>query len=290
MITSIAARVKKNWKSGLTVALVSIPLSVSLAVASESTPTVGIITAVWAGIVASLLGGSNYNIVGPTGALSGVLASYAILHGSASLAMVAIVAGVFTLVAGLLKLERYLVFVPASTIHGFTLGVAFIIAFNQFNFAFGLSGLVKHERFILNVIESFRHIGAISWGTFLVFVAFLVALLLFARFTPKLPGAITLTPIGILLGYLSFKGSLPFALQTLGAKFPDISSTLFVAPHFYFAPSLVTAGITVALVAILETMISARIADGMTGTKHQKRKEIFGLGAANIVSGFFKSM
>ena len=127
MIKNIFSKIKFNWKSGITVALVSIPLSVSLAVASQSSPVEGIITAIWAGLVASLFGGSNYNIVGPTGALSGLLAAYALMHGSSSLAMLAIMCGVFILLAYVFKLERYLFFIPASTVHGFTLGVAFII-------------------------------------------------------------------------------------------------------------------------------------------------------------------
>ena len=84
---SIVSKIKANWQSGLTVSLVSIPLSVSLAVASNSTPTAGIITAIWAGLMTSLFGGSNYNIVGPTGALSGILAAYALTHGASALSM-----------------------------------------------------------------------------------------------------------------------------------------------------------------------------------------------------------
>lgn len=276
---------RANWKSGVTVALVSIPLSVSLAVASGASPVVGIITAIWAGLVASIWGGSNFNIVGPTGALSGILAAYALLHGAESLAVLAVVSGVFILLAWVFKLERYLVFVPASAIHGFTLGVAFIISLNQLNFAFGISGLPVHEKFIENVHESFAHIGSFSPVALLVFSIFLVALFAFMKFLPRVPGAIALSPIGIALGYFASNGSLPFTLETLGSKYPDMDAALFSLPAPHFDPSLIMAGFAVALVAILETLISAKIADGMTKTKHHKRKEVFGLGWANIVSG-----
>lgn len=282
---NIFSKIKSNWKSGLTVSLVSIPLSVSLAVASGTSPTVGIITAVWAGLFASIFGGSNFNIVGPTGALSGILAAYAIMHGADMLPMLALVTGVFVLISYFFKLERYLVLIPGSTVHGFTLGVAFIIGLNQFNFATGITGLTPHPRFIENVLESFRHIPQGSLSTFTVFVVFLTALFLITKYFKKIPAVIALAPIGIGLGFLSSKGMIPFVLQTLGQKFPTMSSAIIAVPKFSFDSSLIVAGITVAVVAILETMISAKIADVMTKTKHEKRKEMFGLGMANIASG-----
>ena len=161
-LSTMFSRMKNNWKSGVTVALVSIPLSISLAVASQTSPVVGIVTAIWAGLITSLFGGSNFNIVGPTGALSGILASYAIVHGAPSLAMVAIVSGIFILIAYVFQLEKYLKFIPSSAVHGFTLGVACIIALNQANFALGINGLEKHERFIDNLIETTRHLSQTS--------------------------------------------------------------------------------------------------------------------------------
>lgn len=290
MPKTVLGKIKSNWKSGITTMLVSIPLSVSLAVASQSTPTAGIITAVWAGLVASIFGGSNYNIVGPTGALSGILAAYALTHGADILPMLAIVVGVATLVAYLFKLERYLVFIPAGTIHGFTLGVAFIIALNQLNFATGLSGLPQHERFIENIIESLKYLHLASPITFIVFLCFLAGLFSFNRLAPKFPGIIILSVFGIFVGYLGQINAISLKLQTLGSKYADIKGALFSAWRFNLDSSLIITGIVVALIAILETMISAKIADGMTKTKHNKRKEMLGLGFANIASGIMGGM
>lgn len=284
-MNSIGKKIVTNWKSGLTVSLVSIPLSISLAVASGTTPIAGIITAIWAGLMASFFGGSNFNIFGPTGALSGIIAAYAIAHGAGTLPMLAVISGIFILVAFALKLERYLVFVPSSVIHGFTLGVAFIIGFGQFNAAFGIKGLEKHERFVSNLIESFTHLGKVSVAAAIVFMLFLAGLFVLRRLVPKVPGAIILSPIGILIGYLGVTGHLPFALDTLGNNYADLSGKLFLMPKFFFDMSLIGTGFTVALVAILETMLSAKIADGMTKTKHNGRKEMFGLGICNIASG-----
>lgn len=145
-------QVQKNWKAGLTVALVSLPLSISLAIAANATPVMGLITAVWAGLVAALFGGSNFNVVGPTGALSGILAAFAIQNGVEMLPLLAIASGLVVLLAYALRWDRYIIFIPSCVMHGFTLGVAFIIGLNQLNFALGLSGLSSHEKFILNVL------------------------------------------------------------------------------------------------------------------------------------------
>jgi SulP family sulfate permease len=276
---------KNNWKSGLTVALVSIPLSISLAVASGASPVDGIITAIWAGLFASIFGGSNFNIVGPTGALSGILATYAIIHGPGQLSIIAVIAGIFILLAYFLKLERYLVFVPASAIHGFTLGVAIIIALNQLNFATGIVNPVKHERLFDNVAETFRHVGQSDPMTLLVFVVFLGLLFAFLKYIPRVPAVIALTPFGILLGYASSIQIIPIQLQTLQMKFGELSMTLFQAEHWTFNQGMLLPAFAVALIAILETMLSAKIADAMTHTKHDKRKEMLGLGLANMVSG-----
>lgn len=282
---SLVQRLSRNWKSGLTVSLVSIPLSVSLALAAGSTPVAGIITAIWAGLFASIFGGSQYNIVGPTGALSGLLAIYAFQHGASSLAMLTLVSAVVILVAWALKLERFLVLIPTSSIQGFTLGVAFIIGLNQANSALGIRGLHAHEAFIDNIWETLTHLSMAHWQAIFVFLVFLAGLFLFLRILPKFPGAILLTPVGILLGYASLHGWVPIELVTLGQLYPDLKPVLFSLPTFFFDSSLVTASLTVSLVAILETMLSARIADNMTNTRHDKRKEIFGLGMANLASG-----
>lgn len=283
-------KLKQNWKSGVTVSLVSIPLSIALAVASNSTPSIGILTAIWAGLFAALFGGSNFNIVGPTGALSGIIASYVILNGTEHLPMVTIVAGLIIFVSYLLKLERFLILIPASVIHGFTLGVAFIIGLGQFNAALGLKGLPAHESFIENLMESFRHLAQISIPAVSVFAVFLVGLLLFKKFLPKLPGAIILAPVGVLLGYLTTVGKIPLVLETLGSKFGEIQFQIFNFPSLSFSFGMLNTAAVIALIAILETMLSAKIADAMTKTKYNERKEMLGLSLANIASGFAGGM
>lgn len=282
---SFLKKLRENWKSGLAVSLVSIPLAVSLAVASHATPVMGVISAIWAGFIASIFGGSNYNIIGPTGALSGILATYAIANGMGVLPTLAIMSGIIIFVAYIFKLEKYLVFVPSSTIHGFVLGVALIIIFNQINFAFGLTNLPVHESFVQNVIESMKHIPNGSASAFLLFLIFSIALFALLKILPTIPGAIIVSPFGILVGYLSTQKIIPIELQTLQTRFADLQPKLFIISDFIFSPKLIIPALTVALISILETMISARIADGMTKTKHNKNREMLGLGLANIACG-----
>lgn len=289
--TSLLSNLKRNWKSGITVSLVSIPLSISLAVAANSTPIMGIITAFWAGLIASILGGSNYNIVGPTGALSGILAMFAITYGVGSLPALAIMTGLIILIFFILHFERYIILIPSSVIHGFTLGVAFIIGLNQLNSALGLQGLASHEKFIKNVMESLTHIGQFDGGTAILFFSTLAILFVFLKLIPKIPGPIIVAPIGIFLGYLSEAGIIGAKFQTLHSKFGDIiGSKIFQMPSLSFNfldMNLLKASLAIAVVAILETLISAKIADGMTKTKSNHRKEMIGLGFANIFSGIF---
>lgn len=284
----VAKKLKENWKSGITVSLVSVPLSVSLAIAGGATPLMGIITAVWAGLFAAILGGSNFNIVGPTGALSGLLLVFAINNGVDALPLLAIATGLVILAIWVLRLERYIVFIPASVLHGFTLGVAFIIGLNQLNFALGLKKLPQHEKFVSNIWESLQHIGQTDVITLAIFVVGLVFLLVLAKKFPKTPWAIILAVAGIVLGYFTTQGNLPFSLQTLETRYGNISGSLIHFPQFttkLFNTSAMVTVLAVALIAVLETLISAKIADGMTKTRFHQRKEIFGLAIANIGSG-----
>lgn len=284
------SRIGQNWKAGVTVSLVSIPLSVSLAVASHASPVMGIVTAVYAGLVASIFGGSNFNIVGPTGALSGLIAAFALTNGMGMIPTLTVISGIIIFLAYVLRLEKYLVFVPGSAIQGFTLGVAFIIGLNQLNFALGLSGLPPHEKFVGNVWESMMHVGSASHISVGIFLAGLVTLFLFKKYVPKFPGAIFVAPVGIVLGILAANNALPLSIRTLGDIYPTMSFSPFLPYRFTPTLEMVVPALAIALVAILETMLSAKIADGMTKTKYHKKNEMRGLAFANIASGLMGGM
>ncbi len=284
---SFFSTLKLNWKAGLAVALVSVPLSIAISIASGASPVPGIITAVWAGLIASIFASSNYNIMGPAGALTAILAAASLQFGPAALPSIAVIAGVFILGAWALRLDRYISYIPSSVIHGFTLSVAIVIALSQLNFALGLTGLTKHAHFADNIRETFNNIHLANPTTVGFFLFALIAMFVLVRVLPKVPGAIIIAPIAILLGYLGQKGLIPLDLILLKDVYPNLSLSIFSIPKFTFSNALILPSLTVALVSILETELSAKIADTMTRTKHDQRKEIFGLGLANIGSGFF---
>ena len=293
---------KKNWKSGLSVALISVPLSLSLGIAAGATPVAGIITAIWAGLVAGLVGGSQYNIVGPAGALSGILVAYSLQYTPAILPFVAIGAGILTLIVWLLRWDRYLIFIPSSVVHGFTLGVAFTIGFGQLNSALGLSGLPAHETLLENIIESFRHIGSLQLTAFIPFLIGLAILFYILKKRPLWPNSIIVAILGMLFGYASKIALIPLSIVTLGDKYPGLTLRLFSLPDtasLFSVPALANmstlAVVTlifklssvVAFVLVLETLISAKIADGLTKTKFRQSREVLGVGLANLAAGLF---
>lgn len=289
----IIREISLNWKSGLTVALVSIPLSLSLAIASGTTPIVGIITAVWAGIAAAMFGGSRFNVVGPAAALSGILGAFVLTHGPALLPIIAILAGVLIFIFYILRWDRYLIFIPSSVMHGFTLGVGLTIGLGQLNFALGLQGLPVHESFIQNLYESLTHISQALPSTFVLFATLLCLLFCIARWFPRIPGAVVVAVVGIAIGYASEAHLLPFTVQTLFSKYGAFHATLIQIPTFSLASidlALVKVSATVAVVAVLETLLSAKIVDGMTNTRFDQKKEMLGLSIANVLSGLLGGM
>jgi SulP family sulfate permease len=286
MNSSFIKKISINWKAGLTVGLVSIPLAVSLAVAADATPIAGIITAVWAGIMASLTGGSNYNIIGPTGALAGFLMMYSKSFGPECLPMLAILSGLFILLAYFCHLEKYLTFIPGSALHGFILGVATLILLTQVDSIFNIQTLPKYGNPIKDFYNILIHINLIHWPSFLMFLCTFVGLLLFSYILPALPGTIILAPAGIIVGYLCTAKILPWDIPTLGSKYHSIKTALIQIPHFQMHISYIFPAISIATISIIETLVSAKIADGLTKTRHNKRKEVLGLSLANIASGF----
>ena len=262
----ILKAIQTNFGSGFTVALVNIPLSISLAVASDASPAMGIVTAIWAGSICAFLGGSHYNIVGPTGALSGLLSIASVQYGQDVLPLLAIMSGILSMIVFATNMDKLALFVPANTMQGFTIAVAIIIACNQINFALGLDKVPRHPSFVDNVIENLNHAGATEWQAVVMFISFLSGQIVLARFFPRIPWAIVMACFGILLGYLSgIDGVMSYKIRTLDSRYPGLSLSLFNIPNFksdYFTPQtfyvLFLNALSVTFVAILETLISAK--------------------------------
>ncbi len=277
-----------NIKPGITVGLVSIPLSISLALASGVSPVIGVLSAFWGGVVAALFAGSAYNIIGPTGALSGLILTFVLSHGIAMAPMLTILAGVLILIAWAFNFHKYLIYIPGAVIHGFTLGVAFIIGLGQLNNAFALTPHHTHESLILNIIESVKVLPEARIESILLFVLGLFFLMTIKKKAPTIPGAIVLSFIGIGVGYASTRGLLPFSIPTLFSKYGTLTLQLFPSalPKLSLSPALFQGASVIAIIAIIETMLSAKVANLMTKTRFHERREMLALALANITSGF----
>ena len=155
---SFAQLCQENWAPGIVVAMVSIPLSVALSIASGSTPVSGLISAIFGPMVAGLMGGSNYNILGPAGALVNINSKLVAENGIEILPYVAMLSGFISLVVYIFKLEQYCMLIPLSVLEGFSLGVATTIGLSQLRNAFGLKNLPKHKDFYMNAYESFNNL------------------------------------------------------------------------------------------------------------------------------------
>lgn len=176
--------IKENLYPGITVALVSTPLSSALAMASGATAMMGLATAIYGPAISGILGGSNYNILGPAGALVNILSNLSAVNGVDIIPWVAFYAGVMSFVVYLLKLENYCTMLPTSVLEGFSLGVATTIGLGQIGFAFGITGLPKQKEFYENVIQNFSNMDRMQNKEFFSFLPFFVVLMSLLRWKP----------------------------------------------------------------------------------------------------------
>lgn len=192
---------RTNWKSGVTVSLVNIPLSISLAIASGSNPVSGIVAAFWGGFLHALFGGSEFNITGPTGALSGLLMAVSNVFGPQVLPFVALVSGWMIFLVWYCNIADYMLFIPSSVIHGFTFGVGLIIALGQIDFALGLTFQHQAPEFFEKVFESLAQAQNANPNAVILFTAQFVLLLLLAKRWKTVPWEIFMAVAGIIIAY-----------------------------------------------------------------------------------------
>lgn len=203
------------------------------------------------------------------------------------------ITGVLCLLVWLSGIDKYLVFIPSAVMHGFTMGVAFIITANQINFALGLPKLTRHPEFVANLYESLTNAGRGSIVAVLFFAVSLTALLMASKRYGKVPWAVVLAAIGIVIGSAADASQMA-SIQTIKTQYGDLQLSLIVVSDIFIKGlnadfdvwfDLLRGSISIAAVAVLETLISARIADRMTKTLFDQKKEVFSVGIANLASG-----
>jgi len=279
-------RLQRDAIAGLTVAIVALPLAMALGIASGASPDKGLITAIIAGLLISTLGGSRVQIGGPTGAFVVVVYGVIAKHGYDGLLLATLLAGLILIVAGYSGFGRLIRFVPHPVVTGFTAGIAVIIATSQIRDFLGLSRISLEGDISERARQAIHLLGTINPGAAGIGIASLFLLVCLRKFTPKLPAYL----IAILL-FSAMVTLLKLPVDTIGNRFPDmalgIPSPALPALSFAKIEAVLPAAFTIAFLAGIEALLSAVVADGMTGFQHRPNQELVGQGVANIASSLF---
>jgi SulP family sulfate permease len=281
-----AADLRADLIAGLTVAIIALPLAMALGIASGASPREGLVTAIIAGLLISALGGSRVQIGGPTGAFVVIVAGVIAAHGFDGLVLATLMAGVILVVAGYAGVGRLMRYVPMPVVTGFTAGIAVIIASSQIGDFFGLvTGPVPAE-FVSKWGAYGRAIGTMNWAALSLGGATLILILAVRRFAPKWPAYL----IGIAAATATAK-LLYLPVETVGDRFHSLATDLPLprAPHasLGLAREVLSSAFVIAFLAGIEALLSATVADGMTGRRHRSGQELVGMGLANIASALF---
>lgn len=277
-----------NISAGLIVGVVALPLAMAFAIASGVKPEQGIYTAIIAGVIVSLFGGSRVQIAGPTGAFIVILAGIVSQYGVSGLQIATMMAGVILLVLGVAKLGSIIRYIPDPVIVGFTSGIGVIIWVGQWQEFFGLPK-IEGEHFHQKLVSIFHAFPQMDWGT-TGLALFSLALVIFGPKIPKLskvPGPLlALVTVTVLQYFVGFEG-----IRTIGSAFGGIPQGLpeFSLPEVSFSQIILLIGpaFAIAMLGAIESLLSAVVADGMAGTKHNSNQELVGQGIANIVAPLF---
>lgn len=272
--------------AGLTVAVVALPLSMAIAIASGVSPERGLYTAIAGGLIISLIGGSRFQIGGPAGAFIGLVASIVERHGYDGLALATLVAGAILIVVALLRAGTYIKYIPFPVTVGFTAGIAVIIAASQIKDLLGLK--IAHEpSALLPKLAAIRDaLPSINWATVGVTLLSIAIIALLRRLRPTWPAFLIAVVFSSLLTFVFH-----LDVETIRSRFGAIPSSLPAPALPAFSVEKLQAvlpdGAAIALLGAIESLLSAVVADGMTGRRHRSNCELGAQGLGNIVSVLF---
>ena len=277
--------------AGIIVGIIALPLAIAFGIASGVTPQQGLITAIVAGFLISLFGGSNFLIGGPTGAFIVIVAGIVAKFGMQGLIIASIMAGAILMAMGLLKLGGVFRFIPYPIVVGFTSGIAVTIFSTQIKDFFGYtidipSGFLPEWGAYLTNLDN------INWAEAAASIVCLIVILFWSRLSKKVPGSLVALVIGTVASVCldRFAG---IQLATIGTKFPELANGLPmpkpVVPEITFETvrELVSPAFTIAVLCAIESLLAAMVADGVTGKHHNSNTELIGQGIANIITPLF---
>jgi len=276
----------KDLFSGVTVGVVALPLAMAFAIASGTTPEKGLYTAIIAGFLISFLGGSRYQIGGPTGAFIVIVFNVITKHGYDGLLLATFIAGIILLIMGFAKLGAVIKFIPYPVTTGFTTGIGLLIFSSQIKDFLGLKMDTNPPDFTGKWVNVFDNISTISFHSLFAGLLTIAIILMVRKKIPKIPAAFSAVAIVTVLALLT-----GIDIETIGSRFGSIPSMLPVPSFPSFSIEKIRAvmpdAITIALLAGIESLLSAVVADGMTGDRHDSNTELSAQGIANIFSVIF---
>jgi sulfate permease, SulP family len=271
--------------AGVTVGLVALPLAMAFGIASGITPQAGIYTAVVAGFLISALGGSRLQIGGPTGAFVVIVAGIVATHGVSGLLIVTIMAGVILMLMAVTGLGSAVKYIPRPVTIGFTNGIAVLIASTQIKDFLGLETTAVPGEFLWRMRLLIDNVGSVRWPAVLLAIGSLLIILLLPKLTKRVPGSI----VALLMATLAV-AAFGLSVETIGSKFGGIPTGLPQISLPDFRPDLIVpllpAAVTVAMLAAIESLLSAVVADSMSGDKHNSNVELLAQGIANLAVPF----
>jgi SulP family sulfate permease len=281
------AALRADIVAGLTVAIVALPLSMAIAIASGATPDRGLYTAIIGGFLISLLGGSRFQIGGPAGAFIVLVAATIDAHGIDGMLLATLMAGGFLILMGLFRLGTYIKFIPYPVTVGFTAGIAVIILASQLRDLFGLTLPGKEPGELLPKLEMlWTALPTANWAAVAIAALTIVIIALLRRYQPQWPGM--LIAVIVAAGATAL---LNLPVETIGTRFGGIPGSLPAPaiPAFSLekAQAVLPSALAFALLGAIESLLSAVVADGMTGRRHRSNLELVAQGIANIGSAIF---
>jgi sulfate permease, SulP family len=272
--------------AGITVAMVALPLSLAIAIASGAEPRHGLITAIVGGLLISLLGGSRVQIGGPTGAF--IVVVYAVIaeHGLEGLVLATFMAGLILLAAGALRIGRLIDYVPEPVVDGFTIGIAVIIATSQLANLFGLTVADLPADMIEKIRALWSARSSVNWSALGVGLGTGALIVVLRRAAPRLPGLI------LAVAAATFAAKfLVLPVETIGSRFGELPRGLPMPEVPTLSLERITAllpsALTIAFLAGIESLLSATVADRLIGSRHRSNAELLAQGAANIGAALF---
>jgi SulP family sulfate permease len=273
--------------AGLTVAIVALPLSMAIAIASGTTPDRGLYTAIFGGFLVSALGGSRFQIGGPAGAFIVLVAAAVARHGIEGVLLATMISGLILMVAGLLRLGTYIKFIPYPVTVGFTAGIAVIILASQLRDMFGMMLVGKEPG---EIIPKLQALGAAIETTnpSAIAIAFstIALIVVLRKLRPSWPGMLIAVVVTSFVGWI-----LMLPVETIGTRFGGIPQSIPMPafPAFSLAKmqAVLPDAMAFALLGAIESLLSAVVADGMTGRRHRSNSELVAQGVANIGSALF---